>query len=816
MTRIGIALPLAAPDGAGSQAFDLALHMRLKGVRPVLLDAPAHVATDPLRRRLLAPALAESERSRALVARHPGRPLPFPVLHALGERLCASHTMEQTPGRPDIGLARFAHIDIPPAALQRAAALPLIIAGSSWHARMLRDRGLTNVLHCPPGIDPAVFHPAPRRGLFADRFAIFCGGPLSYRKGHDLLIAAFRTFHQRHPEAVLVCTWGQSPPAEPQALAASPHVDGLPDGTDGALQLAPWLARNGIAPEAVIDLGRVPHGEMAGVLRECDLAVFPGRATHGTPHTIMEAMACGLPTVLSANTGHLDLLGEHAYVLTEQHAPIDLNDDPGTAGWGESTVEAVLAAMERAYKWRVEASDKGQAAARFIESRHAARQADRLLAAIGRAAAGTPVPAPKLSDDYRWGLCLHRGRRYAEAQAVYGQILERAPEHVGARMDRGHVRRELGDDAGAEADFRAVLAARPEHPQALQCLGNLLKRRGEIEAAVACLRRALAAADTPSLHWDLAWSLLLAGRYGEAWPHFEQRHAALRLRTPGPDKPRWDGQPVTGGTLLILDEQGLGDTLQFLRFLPQIPTGPGGRVIFAGKPATLSAVRRLLPEADVFDWDQPLPHSQAWVPLMSLPHCLGVVRPDDICPPSPGKLIDAERVAAWRARVRGNDNRPVVGLCWRGNPEFPGDALRSPGLAVLQPLLAVHGLRFVSLQVGPGRGEIASLGLGEILHDVGGAVEAEGADVLDTLAVLESCDFVISSCTSTAHMAGVAGRPGRILLSTRPDWRWMIERSDTPWYPSLKLARQRAPGDWADLARTVAAELAAWRDTMAR
>lgn len=812
MKRIGIALPLGLPERGGVHALDLALQIVRKGLLPTLLDVAGRLDMDPLRRRLLAPALDEYDGNRALIARNPGRQLPFPVLHALGDRLSFGSALGDTPGRPDIGLAFFAHSDIPAENLQRAAALPLIVAASSWHARVLRDRGLGNVVNCPPGVDPALFHPAPRSGLFPERFTIYCAGPLSYRKGHDLVVAAFRVFHQRHPEALLVCGWGNSRPENLGELAGSPHVDGLPEAADGTLRLAPWLARNGIAPEAVIDLGRVPHGEMPGMLRECDLAVFPGRATLGTPLSVMEAMACGLPAVLAPNTGHLDLLGDHVYVLKEQRDLGRLNGDPGKAGWGESAVEELLAAMERVHNKRAEALAKGRAAARFMESWAWDRQAERLLAAIRRAAAGAPVPAPTASEDYRWGLCLHRGGRYAEAQDVYGKILARAPDHVGARMDRGHARRKLDDTAGAEADFRTLLAARPDHPQALQCLGNLLQRQGKIEEGIACLRRALGAADTPSIHWDLAWSLLLRGRYSEAWPHFEHRHAALGLRTPGPAKPRWDGRPVAAGTMLVLDEQGLGDTLQFLRFLPRIPLGGGGRVIFAGKPGTLSVVRRLLPEGDVYNWDKPLPRSQAWVPLMSLPRCLGVMRPEDVCPPFPGKLAEPERVVQWRPRVRGGDDRPVVGLCWRGNPDFWGDAARSPGLAVLKPLLAVEGLRFVSLQVGPGRREIAELGLGEVLDDVGGAVEAAGADVLDTLAVLESCDFVISSCTSMVHMTGLAGRPGRVLLSARPDWRWMTGRSDTPWYPMLKLIRQRAPGDWAGVAQEAVTELAAWRD----
>lgn len=808
MKRIGIALPLGLASGASIQALDLTQQVVLNGLRPALLDVPEPLILDAMRQRMMAPALDQYKRNHELVARNPGRQLPFPVLHALGDRLSFGHSFSNTPGRPDIGLAYFLHSDIPKENLRRAASLPLIVAASSWHARVLRDRGLENVIHCPAGVDPALFHSAPRRGFFRNRFAIYCGA-LSYRKGTDLVLAAFRIFQQRHPEALLVCCWSDLQPDDRVELAGSQYIEGAIDEV-GAEGLTAWLARNGIPQGAVLNLGNVVHSDMPGILRECDLALFPGRVTHATPLSAMEALACGLPTVLAANTGHLDLLGDHVYVLKEQADLAERSGDPGKAGWGESSLEELLETMEAVYRARSYAENKGKAASRFMESRTSAHHFDCLLKAVQRAGAGKSVPAPTPAEDYNWGLCLHRGRRYAEANAIYDEILERLPEHVGARMDRGHVRREQGDAAGAESDFRTILAARPDHPQALQCLGNLLQRRGKVEEGIASLRQALRGADTPSLHWDLAWCLLLSGRYREAWPHFGYRHAALGLRTPDRDKPMWDGRPLTEGTLLVLDEQGLGDTLQFLRFLLLIPKGPGVRVIFAGKPATLSGVRRILPEEDVFDWEQPLPHSDAWVPLMSLPECLGVMEPEDVCPPDAGLLIEAERVARWRPLVRGSDDRPVVGLCWRGNPNFSADASRSPGLEVLKPLLAIEGIRFISLQVGPGREEITELGLEEVLDDVGGAIEEEGADVLDTLAVLESCDLVISSCTSMVHMVGIAGRPGWVLLSSRPDWRWMTNRSDSPWYPSLKLIRQSTPGDWGGVVQTAAGELAAW------
>jgi|GEM_PF-809324 len=780
MKRIGITWPVGDQDSAGGHALNLALQMARKGLRPTLLSPPQALEADPLHRRLLAPAIEEHAATRTSVTRNRGRCLPFPVLHHLGDRLTFPASAEDMPGSPNIGVAEFEQTDIAAEAIRRAADWPLIATASSWSTRVLRDRGLSNVLTCPQGIDPALFHPAPRPGLLPGRFVVFSGGGPGHRCGHDILAAAFRAFHQRHPEALLVCAW-DNPPAD-------------------------------LPPDAVLFLGPLSSGQRAGILRDCDLAVFPSRCEGSTNPAAMEAMACGLPTILAGNTGHLDLLGDHVYVLRHQGVVIGPNGASGHEGWGECALEEVLETLERVHRRRGEATEKGQAAARFMRKWTWEAQTSRLLAAVDRAVAGTAVPPPSVEEDYGWGLNLHRAARLAEAERVYDHVLDRAPDHMAARGDRGNVRRDQGDIAGAVADFQAILAARPDHPRALHSLGNILRRSDRLTEAAACLRRAAASTDRPSVHWDLAFTLLLMGRYAEAWPHFERRHAALGLRTPGPAKPRWDGQPVTDGTLLVLDEQGLGDTLQFLRFLPRIPVGDGGRVVFAGKPATLPVARRFLAADAVFNWDGSLPRSQAWVPLMSLPERFGVTRPEDVPPPSPFSLTDHERVARWRPVVRGADDRPVVGLCWRGNPDFSGDALRSPGLAALRPILDVDGLRFVSLQVGPGRREITELTLTDRLSDVGGAVEAAGAGILDTLAVLESCDFVVSSCTSVVHMAGLTGRPGRVLLSHRPDWRWMTDRTDTPWYPSLRLIRQPTLGDWASVARQAAKDLAQWRD----
>ncbi|MBU0888369.1 MAG: hypothetical protein KJ904_14525 [Alphaproteobacteria bacterium] len=735
---------------------------------------------------LVVPAAPEVERRHSLpvvVWQETGAPAPFPVLQSLSGPAPAFR------GTPDIGVASFGRSDIPAETLLRAREMPLVLAACAWTARLLREAGVLAVLRHPIGVDTSIFRPKPRIGLAPGRFLIFCGGPLAHHTGPDIALAAFRRFHAVHPEALLVPGWT------------------APGSGDWAG--ADALAGQSIPPEAIFDLtGR----DLPGVLRECDLAVLPDRCSARVNPLALAAMASGVPVALSANTGHLDLLGDHLYALKQQADLAAQAGDPGLAGWGESSVEEVLETMQRVYDRRPEAASKARSALALITSTWSlSRQSETLVAALGKAAAGQPVALAPDAEAYAWGLCLHRADRFAEAEQVYGEVLAQKPGHIGAYMDRGHVRRLADDLEGAEADFRRALALRPGDARILRSLGHLQRRRGNLDGAAASLRESVRIDGKPGTQWDLAFTLLQMGRYAEAWAPFEHRHAALGLRRIGPATPRWKGEAVTGRTLLILDEQGLGDTLQFLRFLPLIPIGPGGRILFAGKASALPAARRLLPPEDVVDWDAPLPAFQAWDGLMSLPARLGISRPENV-PPPPQALPDPARVPLWRAQVRGTDDRPVVGLCWRGNPYFSGDRERSPGLAALQPILAVEGIRFVSLQVGRGREELSTVEGGDHIADIGGAIEEAGSDVLDGIAVAANCDLVISSCTSVVHMAGSAGTPGWVLLGNPSDWRWMTGRDDTPWYPSLTLFR-RFSRDWTGLAGDVALTLAHWRDS---
>ena len=286
-------------------------------------------------------------------------------------------------GDPHVGVAFLEEATLSPIARERAAAFPLIIAGSTWNERLLRAAGITGVTTVLQGVDVSLFHPAPRAHLLGrDRFVIFSGGKLELRKGQDLVLAAFRAFHKRHPEAVLVTAWFSPWSSLMHGAAAHPDIKPPRPTADGHPDILDWAVANGIPREAVVVIGPTPNIAMPHVIREADVALFPNRAEGGTNLVAMECMACGIPTILSANTGHLDLLRHDgvAIPLTRQ-APVT-RGGIDTTDWGDSDVEEVVEALESVWRDREAARRIGQRGADLMAEMDWRRQTDRLLRAI--------------------------------------------------------------------------------------------------------------------------------------------------------------------------------------------------------------------------------------------------------------------------------------------------------------------------------------------------------------------------------------------------------------------------------------------------
>ncbi len=378
----------------GWQVFGLNLALELvrdARVMPLLLEATDPTQLDPIQRRVLAVPLAQQPALRSMVttAGTAGITTDYPVLRALGNGFLGGEATRRLHSATNVGVIFFEDTALDAAARDRAWGFERIVAGSVWNGEVLTALGLDTVRVVPQGIDPAIFHPAPRAGRLGDRFVVFSGGKLEYRKGQDLVIAAFRAFHQRHPDALLLTAWHNAWPRTMLGLETAGHVHGLPSvDAQGRLALGAWLLANGLPDGSFLDLGVLPNHRMAAAVREADVALFPNRCEGGTNLVAMEAMACGVPAIVAANTGQLDLLAEPgAAIALERQGPA-AGSCPfyrGREGWGESAIEEIVERLEEAYADRDRLAAVGLAGAEFLHREWTWRQrAGELLEALPR------------------------------------------------------------------------------------------------------------------------------------------------------------------------------------------------------------------------------------------------------------------------------------------------------------------------------------------------------------------------------------------------------------------------------------------------
>ncbi|WP_114861018.1 tetratricopeptide repeat protein [Azospirillum brasilense] len=361
-------------------------------------------------------------------------------------------------------------------------------------------------------------------------------------------------------------------------------------------------------------------------------------------------------------------------------------------------------------------------------------------------------------------------------------------------------------EPGALGSLRRALALQPDHRNALSGLANRLRDRGAVAASLRLHDRAVRLEPASAeARWNRSLARLLAGDLTGGWEDYEARWgvADFPTRPRGLPQPLWSGEGIAGQTILLHEEQGRGDAIQFVRYAPLV-AARGARVLLE-VGADLVPLFRGLPGVErVVARGEPLPAFDWQCPLLSLPRAFAT-RLETI-PAAPYLTADPARAAAWRERLAGPDQPGglTVGLVWAGNPQFAGDRERSPGLAALAPLLAVPGCRFFGLQLGPGHDALAGRAMPPSFTDLAPEIR----DFADTAAIMASVDLVVSSCTAPAHLAGALGVPLWVLLSHAPDWRWLLDRADSPWYPTARLFRQPRPGDWAAVAAEVAAALA--------
>ena len=408
------------------------------------------------------------------------------------------------------------------------------------------------------------------------------------------------------------------------------------------------------------------------------------------------------------------------------------------------------------------------------------------------------------------GITLNALGRFDEAAEAFRRALEQRPGHTEATYNLGIALHEQGRLDEATTAFRSALGQDPARPEIHNNLGLALHDSGESAQAADAYRAALQTGrDLPEAHHNLSLTLLLRGDFQQGWEEYEWRW--LRREAAGTrrvfDCPLWAGEPAgelpDGKTILLHAEQGLGDSIQFVRYVPMV-LARGWRVILE-VPRALLGLFGVIKGVTLVAAGEPLPPFDAHCPLLSLPRAFGTTL-SNIPAAVPYLSADAGRASAWRDRLPRYGFR--VGVAWQGNPVGKIDRGRSFPLAALAPIARVPGVRLVSLQKNDGEEQLRHLPDGMVVNGLGAGFDQGPDAFLDTAAVMDSLDLVITCDTSVAHLAGALGRPAWVALKAVPDWRWMLDREDSPWYPTLRLFRQTTPGDWDGLFARMAGELA--------
>jgi tetratricopeptide (TPR) repeat protein len=403
---------------------------------------------------------------------------------------------------------------------------------------------------------------------------------------------------------------------------------------------------------------------------------------------------------------------------------------------------------------------------------------------------------------------LNETGRFVEAEPICRTAVALKPDFPAAHEHLGHALRGQNRQAEAETSYRTALKLDPNDAGAHDRLGVTLHELGRVAEAEACYRTALRL--NPSLanvHFHLGLLLLLLGRFEEGWREHEWRISAHATSVPTFDTPRWAGEEIGDRTLLLHAEQGFGDTIQFCRYAPLIVGA--AKVVLAVQPPLVRLMRSLRGDLSIVAADD-VPAHDLHCSLLSLPHVLGS-RIEASATAAPYLAADPALVQTWRDRLAGAPGFKV-GLVWAGGlrpgqPELLGvHRRRSMTLDAMAPIAGIPGVSFVSLQLGEPAQQASRPPAAMVLHDFTGELH----DFSDTAALVEALDLVISVDTAVAHLAGAMGKPVWLLNRFDTDWRWLLERNDSPWYPSMRVFRQPSPGDWRSVMVAVREALPLW------
>lgn len=409
---------------------------------------------------------------------------------------------------------------------------------------------------------------------------------------------------------------------------------------------------------------------------------------------------------------------------------------------------------------------------------------------------------PDFADaHYNLGNVLLSMNRLGPALHHYKKATENNPNHADAWYNLANGLRSLNRFGEAAKAFQAATKARPEHVGAWHNLGNLLRDVGKMKESLACFRKVLKLSpDLAEAHYNYGLALMTAGDLENGSREYEWRWKVAGFPSPPRNfrQPQWDGRRYALQTLLVHAEQGMGDTIQFLRYLPRV-RALGGRLVVEVPPPLVGLVKRMNVADMVVAQGSPLPPFDIQLPMMSLIHVMGTTL-DDIPDDVPYLKLDPARVRAWQQRFRG-DGRVRIGIAWAGNPKNNNDVNRSLPIEKLALLPKSREVAWINLIKGPQTAELARSPLP--IQDFSAEIES----FEDTAALTSTCKLVISVDTSVAHLAGALGVRTWTLIPYSPDWRWLWGHAKTGWYPSMRLFRQAKPGDWDTVLEHVSGQL---------
>ncbi|MBI5279644.1 MAG: glycosyltransferase family protein [Burkholderiales bacterium] len=476
----------------------------------------------------------------------------------------------------------------------------------------------------------------------------------------------------------------------------------------------------------------------------------------------------------------------YAQVLATQPKNFDALHLSGAAAGQAGDFAEALANYEKAIAIQ---PDHAEVHFRRGHALRALKRAEDAVASYDRALAIRPDYAEAWSSR---GNAFKEMGRLEEALASYDRALAIKPQYAGAWSNRGVALQELDRAEEALASCDRALALAPGHAEAHSNRGNALKALNRLDEALASFDNALAL-KPGYVHaaWNKALALLALGRFEQGWAWYESRwnneDTGLALRSY--PQPRWLGrESLAGKTILLYAEQGLGDTIQFCRYA-RLVQAQGARVVLEVPAALVPLLQGLAGVDQLLAEGSPLPAFDCQSPLLSLPLAFDT-RLDSIPAPVPYLTSSAAKRGAWASRL-GQKTRPRIGLAWSGRTTHKNDRNRSITLGELAAQLP-DDFDYISLQKDLREADQASLPASGIRH-----FAHQLRDFTDTAALCDLVDLVITVDTSVAHLAGAMGRQTRVLLPLVPDWRWMTGRNDSPWYPTVRLVRQQAPGDWA-------------------